>query len=55
MPQLLQALMDAGQLVRAYEADCEWLDIGRPEEYARAQAMVEMASQVNQVPSRRAS
>jgi NDP-sugar pyrophosphorylase family protein len=55
MPQLLQALMDAGQLVRAYEADCEWLDIGRPEEYARAQAMVEMASQTDQRPARRAS
>jgi NDP-sugar pyrophosphorylase family protein len=43
MPQLLQVLMDAGQLVQAYQADCEWLDIGRPEEYARAQAMVESA------------
>lgn len=44
MPQLLQALMEAGQSVRAYEADCEWLDIGRPDEYARAQTMVELAS-----------
>jgi NDP-mannose synthase len=54
MPQLLQALMDAGQLVRAYEADCEWLDIGRPEEYARAQAMVEMASHSDAGPAGRA-
>ena len=40
MPDLLSAMMAAGRRVHAYEADCEWLDIGRPEDYARAQKMV---------------
>jgi NDP-sugar pyrophosphorylase family protein len=43
MPQLLQMLMESGQLVQAYQADCKWLDIGKPDDYARAQAMVEKA------------
>jgi NDP-sugar pyrophosphorylase family protein len=38
MPQLLQRLMDAGESVNAYQANCEWLDIGNPQDYARAQA-----------------
>jgi len=41
MPELLQALMDAGEPVHAYQAHCEWLDIGKPDDYARAQALAE--------------
>jgi NDP-sugar pyrophosphorylase family protein len=40
MPQLLQGLMDAGESVKTYQANCEWLDIGNPADYARAQAMM---------------
>lgn len=40
MPDLLHAMMRSGKRVHAYRANCEWLDIGRPEDYARAQSMV---------------
>ena len=36
-PELVQQLIDAGEHVAAYESDCLWLDIGRPDDYARAQ------------------
>lgn len=41
MPELLQALVAAGHDVRAYEAECAWLDIGRPEDFVKAQALVQ--------------
>jgi NDP-sugar pyrophosphorylase family protein len=40
MPDLLNTMVSAGCRVHAYRADCDWLDIGRPEDYARALAMV---------------
>jgi NDP-sugar pyrophosphorylase family protein len=36
-PDLVRRLMAEGQRVCAYAADCLWLDIGRPDDYARAQ------------------
>ena len=36
MPALLLRLVAAGEEVRCYQEDCYWLDVGRPEEYARA-------------------
>jgi NDP-sugar pyrophosphorylase family protein len=36
-PDLVRRLLAAGESVRAYPADCLWLDIGRPDDYARAQ------------------
>jgi len=41
MPQLLQALADGGDPVLAYRSDCQWLDIGKPDDYLQAQALVE--------------
>ena len=36
MPQLLLLLQDSGQIVGCHRQDCYWRDIGRPEDYARA-------------------
>jgi len=38
-PALVWRLLDAGELVSAYPTDCLWLDIGRPDDYARAQEL----------------
>ena len=40
-PDLVLRLLGEGQRVCAYPADCLWLDIGRPDDYARAQELVE--------------
>jgi NDP-sugar pyrophosphorylase family protein len=37
MPDLMLRLRDAGRTVRCHLADCYWLDIGRPEDFALAQ------------------
>jgi NDP-sugar pyrophosphorylase family protein len=36
MPELMLRLRDAGQPIHCYREDCYWLDIGRPDDYARA-------------------
>ncbi len=36
-PDLVLRLIKAGERVHAHETDCLWLDIGRPDDYARAQ------------------
>jgi NDP-sugar pyrophosphorylase family protein len=36
-PQLVLKLIGAGEKVSAFVTDCLWLDIGRPDDYARAQ------------------
>lgn len=36
-PNLVMKLLEAGEKVTAYPTDCLWLDIGRPDDYARAQ------------------
>jgi NDP-sugar pyrophosphorylase family protein len=36
MPTLVLRLRDAGEPVICYREDCFWLDIGRPDDYARA-------------------
>ena len=41
MPNLLQQMVSAGHNVRGFKDDCFWLDIGRPEDFALAQQMVE--------------
>ncbi len=38
-PDLVLRLIAAGQRVCAYRTDCSWLDIGRPDDYARAQQL----------------
>ncbi len=38
-PDLVLRLLDAGERVCAYPTDCLWLDIGRPDDYARAQEL----------------
>jgi NDP-sugar pyrophosphorylase family protein len=40
-PDLVLRLLADGQRVCAYVADCLWLDIGRPDDYERAQGMLE--------------
>jgi NDP-sugar pyrophosphorylase family protein len=39
-PDLVLRLLADGQTVCAYLTDCLWLDIGRPDDYARAQQMI---------------
>ena len=41
MPQLVLSMMRAGCDVRCNRQDCVWLDIGRPEDFALAQKMIE--------------
>jgi NDP-mannose synthase len=41
MPDLLQRLMAAGGDVRCFRSECFWLDIGRPDDFARAQELYE--------------
>jgi NDP-sugar pyrophosphorylase family protein len=36
MPNLILRLRDAGEMVMCYREQCFWLDIGRPDDYARA-------------------
>ncbi|MBP6832878.1 MAG: hypothetical protein KA978_18970, partial [Deltaproteobacteria bacterium] len=36
-PDLVARLIAAGETVAAYRTDAYWLDIGNPEDYARAQ------------------
>lgn len=38
-PDLVIRLMEQGERVCAYPSDCLWLDIGRPDDYARAQEL----------------
>jgi NDP-sugar pyrophosphorylase family protein len=38
-PELVLKLLAQGQRVCAYPAECQWLDIGRPDDYARAQEL----------------
>jgi NDP-mannose synthase len=38
-PELVLKLIKAGKKVSAYSADCLWLDIGRPDDYAKAQEL----------------
>jgi NDP-sugar pyrophosphorylase family protein len=38
-PDLVLKLLDAGEKVCGYMSDCQWLDIGRPDDYARAQQL----------------
>jgi NDP-sugar pyrophosphorylase family protein len=38
-PELVLKLLADGQKVSAYQTDCQWLDIGRPDDYARAQEL----------------
>jgi len=40
-PTLVLKLMEAGETVRLYRNDAFWLDIGRPEDYALAQDLME--------------
>jgi NDP-sugar pyrophosphorylase family protein len=39
LPGLVLKLLQDGQKVCAWHADCQWLDIGRPDDYARAQEL----------------
>jgi NDP-sugar pyrophosphorylase family protein len=36
-PELVQRLLDANERVAAYRSEAYWLDVGNPEDYARAQ------------------
>jgi NDP-sugar pyrophosphorylase family protein len=38
-PELVLKLVANGDRVCAYPAECQWLDIGRPDDYARAQEL----------------
>ncbi|WP_255561525.1 sugar phosphate nucleotidyltransferase [Pseudohoeflea coraliihabitans] len=46
MPQLLRTLLADGKKVHCTKQDCQWLDIGRPEDYAVAQSMFEERRQL---------
>jgi NDP-sugar pyrophosphorylase family protein len=38
-PTLVLRLIAAGKKVAAYRANCNWLDVGRPDDYAKAQEL----------------
>lgn len=40
-PTLVSRLLERGELVRIFRSDAFWLDIGRPEDYAKAQEIFE--------------
>lgn len=42
LPDLLQRLVAAGRTVQTFHHEGFWLDIGHPEDYARAQALYEL-------------
>ncbi|MCA8906667.1 MAG: NTP transferase domain-containing protein [Rhodospirillaceae bacterium] len=41
MPDLLRAMIAQGKRVHCFQDDCFWLDIGRPDDFARAQQIFE--------------
>ncbi|MFC3124172.1 NDP-sugar synthase [Pseudoroseomonas globiformis] len=41
MPALMQSMSASDSLVRCHQQDCTWLDIGRPDDFAAAQKLVE--------------
>jgi NDP-sugar pyrophosphorylase family protein len=41
MPALMQSMQQAGREVFCHRQECIWLDIGRPEDFAEAQAIIE--------------
>ena len=41
MPALMQKMQAAGRTVLCHSQDCFWLDIGRPDDFAEAQRMIE--------------
>jgi NDP-sugar pyrophosphorylase family protein len=41
MPDLMRAMVAAGQTVYCHQSECFWLDIGRPSDFALAQEMFE--------------
>jgi len=41
MPALMQAMNEAGGKVFCHRQDCFWLDVGRPEDFAEAQEIVQ--------------
>lgn len=43
MPTLMMNLKEAGEKVLTFRSDCEWLDIGRPDDYEEAVTKFEQA------------
>lgn len=43
IPTLMVNLKDAGKLVMTYRSECEWLDIGRPDDYELAVELFEQS------------
>jgi NDP-mannose synthase len=41
MPDLLNSIIRDGGDIRCFRSDCFWLDIGRPDDFARAQELYE--------------
>jgi NDP-sugar pyrophosphorylase family protein len=41
MPSLLEAMREDGHAIHAFRQDCEWLDIGRHDDYEAANALFE--------------
>lgn len=41
IPDLMTALADKGRVIACYEEDCQWLDIGRMDDYEQANAVFE--------------
>ena len=41
MPQLVLRMIEAGRLVSTWSSDALWLDIGRPDDYAKAQDLAQ--------------
>jgi NDP-sugar pyrophosphorylase family protein len=48
-PSLVHRLLDNGERVCAFPTDCLWLDIGRPDDYARAQELYQERRETERV------
>lgn len=43
IPSLMMNLKNSGQKVMTYRSECEWLDIGRPDDYEKAMELFEQS------------
>jgi len=46
MPELLLRVKESGGLVYCHRSECDWLDIGRVDDYQRAQDIFEESSRL---------
>ena len=45
IPTLMMNLKNAGKQVLTYHSECQWLDIGRPDDYEKAVGLFEQSKE----------